>query len=69
MEIKQLLDTKKNPDKSCSIVNGLVRKHMGNVQRRIAELKELEFMLSEMASACSDNRTVSECGVLQLLED
>ena len=69
VEIKQLLDTKKSPDKSCSIVNGLVRKHMGNVQRRIAELKELEFMLSEMASACSDNRTVRECGVLQLLED
>ncbi|MEI8647140.1 MerR family transcriptional regulator [Paraglaciecola sp. Hal342] len=43
VEIKQLLDTKKSPDKSCSIVNGLVRKHMGNVQRRIAELKRIRI--------------------------
>ena len=69
VEIKQLLDTKKNPDKSCTSVNNLIRQHMIDVTNRIAELKELKLTLSDMALACSDNRKVKECGVLQLLEE
>jgi Cd(II)/Pb(II)-responsive transcriptional regulator len=69
IEIKQLLDTKKNPDKSCSSVNNLIHQHMVDVTHRIAELKELKLTLSDMASACTDNRKVKECGVLQLLEE
>lgn len=68
-EIKQLLDTKKNPDKSCTSVNNLMHQHMVEVTNRIAELKELKLTLSDMALACSDNRKVKECGVLQLLEE
>ena len=69
IEIKQLLETKKNPDKSCSSVNNLIHQHMVDVTHRIAELKELKLTLSDMASACTDNRKVKECGVLQLLEE
>lgn len=69
IEIKQLLDTKKNPDKSCTSVNNLIHQHMNDVTHRIAELKELKLTLSEMASACADNRKVKECGVLQMLEE
>lgn len=69
IEIKQLLDTKNNPDKSCSSVNNLIHQHMIDVTHRIAELEELKLTLSEMASACTDNRKVKECGVLQLLEE
>ena len=69
LEIKQLLDTKNNPDKSCSSVNNLIHQHMVDVTHRIAELEELKLTLSEMASACTDNRKVKECGVLQLLEE
>ncbi|WP_339723284.1 Cd(II)/Pb(II)-responsive transcriptional regulator [uncultured Paraglaciecola sp.] len=68
-EIKQLLDTKKNPDKSCSSVNNLIHQHMIDVTNRIAELKELKLSLSDMALACSDNRKIKECGVLQMLEE
>ena len=69
IEIKQLLETKKNPDKSCSSVNNLIHQHMVDVTHRIAELEELKLTLSDMASACTDDRKVKECGVLQLLEE
>lgn len=69
IEIKQLLDTKKNPDKSCTSVNNLIHQHMVDVTHRIAELQELKLTLSDMASACTENRKVKECGVLQLLEE
>tara|TARA_R110001606_G_scaffold203654_3_gene351739 strand:+ start:2738 stop:3127 length:390 start_codon:yes stop_codon:yes gene_type:complete len=69
VEIKQLLDTKKNPDKSCTSVNNLIHQHMTDVTNRIKELNELKLTLSDMALACSDNRKVKECGVLQLLEE
>lgn len=69
IEIKQLLDTKQNPEKSCTSVNNLIHQHMIGVTQRIAELKELKLILSEMALACSDNRKVKECGVLQMLEE
>ncbi|WP_039986994.1 Cd(II)/Pb(II)-responsive transcriptional regulator [Paraglaciecola mesophila] len=68
-EIKQLLDTKRNPDKSCFSVNNLIQQHMIDVTQRIAELKQLKLTLSEMVLACSDNRKVKECGVLQILEE
>ncbi|ALM89627.1 transcriptional regulator, MerR [Alteromonas stellipolaris LMG 21856] len=42
---------------------------MVDVTHRIAELEELKLTLSEMASACTDDRKVKECGVLQLLEE
>jgi hypothetical protein len=42
---------------------------MVDVTHRIAELEELKATLSEIASACTDERKVQECGVLQLLEE
>lgn len=68
IEIKQLLDTKMNPDRSCTSVNNLIHQHMTDVTKRIEELNELKQTLSDMALACSDNRKVKECGVLQMLE-
>ncbi|GAC34297.1 MULTISPECIES: Cd(II)/Pb(II)-responsive transcriptional regulator [Paraglaciecola] len=68
IEIKQLLDTKMNPDRSCTSVNNLIHQHMTDVTKRIEELNELKQTLTDMALACSDNRKVKECGVLQMLE-
>lgn len=41
---------------------------MTDVTKRIEELNELKQTLTDMALACSDNRKVKECGVLQMLE-
>ncbi|GAC03008.1 hypothetical protein GAGA_0143 [Paraglaciecola agarilytica NO2] len=57
-----------NPDRSCTSVNNLIHQHMTDVTKRIEELNELKQTLTDMALACSDNRKVKECGVLQMLE-
>ncbi|GAC13045.1 Cd(II)/Pb(II)-responsive transcriptional regulator [Aliiglaciecola lipolytica] len=67
-EIQQLIAMRSQPDKSCKTVNDMVNSHIQEVSVRISELENLKVALSEIASACSDGHSVSNCGVLKKLE-
>jgi Cd(II)/Pb(II)-responsive transcriptional regulator len=69
IEIKQLIQNKENPNNSCASINSMIDVHISDVTNRIQELIQLKETLSNMALACSSNRSIKNCGVLQKLTE
>ncbi len=67
VEVKTLIDSRSRPNQSCSNINTLITKHLSDVIIRIEELKELKSSLENMASACDEDKTVKDCGILNYL--
>lgn len=63
-EIRELIRLADNPDADCSDVDALLARHLAHVRERLQELKTLESTLEQLQAACSEGRTVSECGIL-----
>ena len=68
-EIRELVRLADQPDADCSEVDALLARHLGHVRERLRELRQLEATLSQLQQACSDGRTVAECGILGGLSD
>lgn len=66
--IRELLALSENPDQSCAEADRIARRHMVEVERRIAQLTSLRTELQRMVSECSHGR-VGECRVIQVLAD
>lgn len=63
-EIRELIRLADNPEADCSDVDALLARHLNHVRERLKELTSLEQTLVQLQSACSEGRTVSECGIL-----
>ncbi|MEP1217032.1 MAG: Cd(II)/Pb(II)-responsive transcriptional regulator [Marinobacter sp.] len=63
-EIRELLRLADHPDADCSEVDALLARHLRHVRERLKELTSLEDTLEQLQRACSEGRTVSECGIL-----
>ncbi len=63
-EIRELIAMADQPDADCSQIDELLARHLTHVRQRLEELKRLEDTLSQLQTACSQGRTVSECGIL-----
>ncbi len=63
-EIRELIRLADQPDADCSQVDALLARHLSHVRQRLEELSRLEDTLSQLQTACSQGRTVSECGIL-----
>jgi Cd(II)/Pb(II)-responsive transcriptional regulator len=63
-EIRELIRLADQPDADCSDVDALLARHLGHVRQRLEELTCLEETLTQLQTACSEGRTVSECGIL-----
>lgn len=63
-EIRELVRLADQPDADCSEVDALLARHLNHVQERLEELRQLESTLSQLQQACSEGRTVAECGIL-----
>lgn len=63
-EIRELVRLADQADADCSAVDGLLARHLSHVRERLRELASLERTLEQLQQACSENRTVSECGIL-----
>lgn len=68
-EIRELVRLADQPDADCSQVDDLLARHLEHVRERLAELKQLESTLDQLQQACSQGRTVAECGILGGLSD
>ncbi len=63
-EIRELIRLADKPDADCSEVDALLARHLSHVRERLRELASLEDTLERLQKACSEGRTVSECGIL-----
>ncbi|MCG2581548.1 MAG: Cd(II)/Pb(II)-responsive transcriptional regulator [Marinobacter sp.] len=63
-EIRELIRLADQPDADCSEVDALLARHLSHVRERLRELTSLEDTLERLQKACSEGRTVSECGIL-----
>ncbi len=64
--IRELLALSAQPDRACAEVDGIARRHMAEVERRIAQLVALRAELRRMVDACGHSR-VRECRVIETL--
>lgn len=67
-EIRSLLALADLPDGECEEVNLIARRHLADVNAKVARLELLRDELARMAVVC-DGGTVAECRVLELLGD
>lgn len=63
-EIRELIRLAEQPEADCSGVDALLARHLSHVRERLKELASLEETLGQLQKACSDSRTVRECGIL-----
>lgn len=65
-DIAELLTLSEGPDQSCAEVDLITRRHLSDVERRIAQLTALREELKRMVEECSHGR-VCECRVIETL--
>lgn len=63
-EIRELVRLAEQPEADCSEVDALLARHLNHVRQRLKELASLEETLEQLQQACSEGRTVSQCGIL-----
>lgn len=68
-EIHALLALLDGPADSCGSVNDLLDAHIGHVDARIAELRQLEQQLVALRARCRDARSLDQCGILHGLTE
>lgn len=66
-EIRELVRLAEQPGADCVEVDALLARHLSHVRERRQELTQLEKTLEQLQRACSENRTVNECGILDEL--
>ncbi|ANY79010.1 MerR family transcriptional regulator [Microvirga ossetica] len=66
--IRELLSLSARPEQPCEPADQIVLRHLGNVERRIAQLKLLRSELRHMLDDCSHGQ-VGECRIIQVLAD
>jgi DNA-binding transcriptional MerR regulator len=69
---RDLLDLADHPDRPCDRVDVIARRHLADVEARIARLEGLRRELVRMVEGCADtNRggAVAECRVIETLAD
>lgn len=66
--IRELLTLTVDPDQSCDAVDAIARRHLAEIEGRIARLSALRTELKRMIKACHGGR-IAECRVIEVLAD
>jgi DNA-binding transcriptional MerR regulator len=67
-DIRELLSLTAQPNGSCHEADSIARRHLEEVEQRIAKLDALRLELQRMVSECGHGR-VCDCRVIQVLAD
>jgi MerR family copper efflux transcriptional regulator len=67
-EIRELLALKAEPNGDCAEVWCQARKKLREVDEKIYHLQTMKRALQRLTRACSGDRSVSECGILENLD-
>ncbi len=65
-EIRELLHLSDNPDQPCAEVDRIAQAHLGNVERKLADLAALRGTLRRLIAHCRHG-SVAECGIIDAL--
>ena len=68
-EISELLDLRFDPERSCVEVREIAETKISDVERRIADLEKIRTVLGELVKACKGKGAVSECPILDALDE
>jgi Cd(II)/Pb(II)-responsive transcriptional regulator len=68
-EIRALLRLTDAPAEGCGAINTLIDEHIGHVNTRIDELKQLKAQLTTLREQCRAEQPVEACGIVQGLTD
>jgi Cd(II)/Pb(II)-responsive transcriptional regulator len=66
-EIRTLLHLTDTPANRCSSIDALLDEHIGHVNARLDELRQLKAQLIDLRERCTGERSVEECGIVQEL--
>lgn len=66
-EVRLLLDQLDNVCGDCQPVNDLIDEHIGHVEKRIAELRQLKRQLADLRQQCRSKKATRKCGILRRL--
>ncbi len=66
--IRELFAMSERPEQSCEEADRRARRHLSEVDRRIAQLTALRAELRRMVEECSRGR-ISDCGVIETLAE
>ena len=67
-DIRELLAMTAEPQRSCDAVDSIARRHLGEIDRRMARLAALRGELTRMVDECGHGR-ICECRVIEVLAD
>jgi DNA-binding transcriptional MerR regulator len=66
--VRELLALSEQPDRPCTAVDSIARRHVEGIDRRIAQLVALRRELQRSLDACGQGR-VGECRVIEALAE
>ena len=66
--IRELLAMSEQPEQSCAKADRIATRHLGEVERRIVQLKALRKELRRMLEECRHGR-ISDCRVIETLAE
>ena len=66
--IRTLLDLQSDPARPCSTADTIARRHLADVENRIASLQALRRELRRMIANCSQGR-IADCRIIEVLQD
>ena len=67
-DIRSLLDLTDNPNRPCDEADRIARKHLAEVEQRIAQLIALKIELNRIVRSCA-GRNAAQCRVIEALAD
>lgn len=67
-DIRELLAMTADPHASCAGADSIAQRHLGEIERRIAQLQSLRGELMRMVGECRHGR-VADCRVIESLAD
>ena len=65
-EVRHLLSLSDQRNRSCSSVDAIARKHLADVDRKIADLRALRRELGSIIDRC-DRGTIADCRIIEAL--
>jgi len=68
-EIKELLSLRIDPDSTCGDIRRRALIKIGDIESRVQTLQRMKQALKELTLACDGQGSVSECPILEALED
>lgn len=66
-EIRRLLKLRQRPPRDCTEVNTLIDEHIGHIEERMAQLRQLSRNLRQLRTSCNEVRSLENCTIIDTL--